>query len=52
MSTVYNLNSPLVKFEKVEVVDRADADYIIQTVDRQVRGLLTGKGATPRGVVV
>ena len=52
MSTVYNLNSPLVKFEKVEVVDRADADYIVSTVDRQVRGLLTGKGATPRGVVV
>jgi hypothetical protein len=26
--------------------------HIIQTVDRQVRGLLTGKGATTRGVVV
>jgi len=43
---VYNITSPLVRFDRVEVNDRADADYIITTVDRHIKDIMRGKGGS------
>jgi TP901 family phage tail tape measure protein len=43
---VYNITSPLVRFDRVEVSDRADADYIITTVDRHIKDIMRGKGGS------